>query len=111
MREDGKIIMYWQSKYRKDGDAVTVEEFKNNGKFLTTSINDYSVKHKSTRTDVSSEDYEISGSNIITSHKWGKNNGEETKSILSIVQIDSQNLIYNFNSMGQTDVWYFSKFK
>jgi len=113
LRKDGKIVMYNQPKYKKEGDDVQIDEFKSNGKYLRTHIYDYSVKHEASGKQISTYYYEINGSKIVSILKWGKNNENETKSNLLVVKIDSQNLIYNFDNyiIGQTDTYYYSKLK
>ena len=111
LRQDGKIVMYNQPKYKKQGDNVQIDEFKSNGQYLITHIYDYSVKHEPKGKQVSTEDFEIKGGNIITFLVWGKDKQNETKSILSVIKIDQQNLIYNYDNNGQTDTWYYSKLK
>lgn len=111
LRGDNVICLY-QNKYMKEGDVVEIGEYKNDGKYLTTHIDKFTIKKKPNGKNVSIEDYEVNGNAITTVLKWGKNNENETRTTQKIIIIDSVKLVLYYDGNGsQPTTTYYSRLK
>ena len=106
--KNGNVITYYKTEYTNTGDNVQIDEFTNDGKHITTTIDKFSVKQSKGK-NVNTTQYEMDGNNIVETWKWGANNENENSSTSNILKIDSQLLVYEFDNGVQPLTFYFSK--
>ncbi len=99
---NGNIVTYYQSKYSHPGDQVKLDEFKNNGKHISTLINDRN-QEKTFKKSINLLKYSAQEKTVYETWEDG------TKTTFEVIFISTHNLVYKAEGFAGFLTNYFSK--